>query len=81
MLINFFLKMKKFINKLFFDNEKAINHIKPNQYIIDMSTSQPDLMVKLDDSIKIKKAFFADAPIARTRQAAVDGTLAIMVGC
>jgi 3-hydroxyisobutyrate dehydrogenase-like beta-hydroxyacid dehydrogenase len=71
----------EYVNKLFFDNEKAINHVKPNQYIIDMSTSQPDLMVKLNDSIKIKKAFFADAPIARTRQAAVDGTLAIMVGC
>tara|TARA_B100000768_G_C11280895_1_gene378533 strand:- start:746 stop:1630 length:885 start_codon:yes stop_codon:yes gene_type:complete len=70
----------EYVNKLFFDNEKAINHVKPNQYIIDMSTSQPDLMVKLNDSIKIKKAFFADAPIARTRQAAVDGTLAIMVG-
>ena len=46
-----------------------------------MSTSQPDLMVKLNEAIKEKKAFFADAPIARTRQAAIDGTLAIMVGC
>jgi hypothetical protein len=45
-----------------------------------MSTSQPDLMVKLNINIKKKNSFFADAPIAKTRQAAIDGTLAIMVG-
>ena len=30
--------------------------------------------------LKERSAYFADAPIARTRQAAIDGTLAIMVG-
>jgi 3-hydroxyisobutyrate dehydrogenase-like beta-hydroxyacid dehydrogenase len=45
-----------------------------------MSTSQPDLMVELEKEATARKAYFADAPIARTRQAAVDGTLAIMVG-
>jgi hypothetical protein len=57
-----------------------ISVIKPNKYIVDMSTSQPDLMVKLNINIKKKNSFFADAPIAKTRQAAIDGTLAIMVG-
>ena len=60
-------------------NEK-IDNVKNNQFIVDMSTSQPDLMVRLEDEIKIKGSHFADAPIARTRQAAIDGTLAIMVG-
>ena len=45
-----------------------------------MSTSQPDLMIELNKLITKKGSFFADAPIARTRQAARDGTLAIMVG-
>ena len=45
-----------------------------------MSTSQPDLMIELNKLITKKGSFFADAPIARTRQAAKDGTLAIMVG-
>ena len=71
----------EYIKKLFFDDQKVIDQVKANQYIVDMSTSQPDLMVKLNEAIKEKKAFFADAPIARTRQAAIDGTLAIMVGC
>ena len=34
----------------------------------------------INTKIKDKKSSFADAPIARTRQAAIDGTLAIMVG-
>ena len=34
----------------------------------------------LEKSLNKKGAFFADAPIARTRQAAAEGTLAIMVG-
>ena len=54
--------------------------MRENQIIIDMSTSQPDLMTKINKTIKDKKSSFADAPIARTRQAAIDGTLAIMVG-
>ena len=37
-------------------------------------------MVRLEDEIKIKSTHFADAQIERTRQAAIDGTLAIMVG-
>jgi 3-hydroxyisobutyrate dehydrogenase len=57
-----------------------IQNVKKEQFIIDMSTSQPDLMVELEKEAKNRKAYFADAPIARTRQAAVDGTLAIMVG-
>ncbi len=60
--------------------ENALSFVKKNQIIIDMSTSQPDLMIKLQNNLKEKDAFFADAPIARTRQAAIDGTLAIMVG-
>ena len=69
-----------FVKDLYFGRNKNISHIKINQVIIDMSTSQPDLMIKLENEIKIKGAHFADAPIARTRQAAIDGTLAIMVG-
>jgi 3-hydroxyisobutyrate dehydrogenase-like beta-hydroxyacid dehydrogenase len=37
-------------------------------------------MIELNKLITQKGSFFADAPIARTRQAAKDGTLAIMVG-
>ena len=69
-----------FVEDLYFGKSNNISNIKNNQFIVDMSTSQPDLMVRLEDEIKIKGSHFADAPIARTRQAAIDGTLAIMVG-
>ena len=69
-----------FVKDLYLGRNKNISYIKINQVIIDMSTSQPDLMIKLENEIKKKGAHFADAPIARTRQAAIDGTLAIMVG-
>ena len=69
----------KYVEKLYFQ-DKMISFVRENQIIIDMSTSQPDLMTKINTKIKDKKSSFADAPIARTRQAAIDGTLAIMVG-
>ena len=67
------------VEELFF-KKKMINFVREKQIIVDMSTSQPQLMVKISNNIKNKNAFFVDAPIARTRQAAIDGTLAIMVG-
>ncbi|MDA9674519.1 NAD(P)-dependent oxidoreductase [Alphaproteobacteria bacterium] len=69
-----------FVYEMYFGKQNIISFIKPNQYIVDMSTSQPDLMIKLNVEIKKKNSFFADAPIGKTRQAAIDGTLAIMVG-
>ncbi len=69
----------KHVENLYY-KENAMSFVKKDQIIIDMSTSQPDLMLKLEKDLKIKDAFIADAPIARTRQAAIDGTLAIMVG-
>ena len=69
-----------FVKNIYLGKEKIVSEIKPNKFIIDMSTSQPDLMIELSKLITKKGSFFADAPIARTRQAARDGTLAIMVG-
>jgi 3-hydroxyisobutyrate dehydrogenase-like beta-hydroxyacid dehydrogenase len=69
-----------FVKDIYLGKEKIVSKIKPNKFFIDMSTSQPDLMIELNKLITKKGSFFADAPIARTRQAARDGTLAIMVG-
>ena len=69
-----------FVKDIYLGEKKIASEIKPNKFIIDMSTSQPDLMIELNKLITKKGSFFADAPIAKTRQAARDGTLAIMVG-
>ncbi len=54
--------------------------MRPGQTLVDMSTAPPALMRKLAAALAAKEGHFADAPIARTRRAAVDGTLSIMVG-
>jgi 3-hydroxyisobutyrate dehydrogenase-like beta-hydroxyacid dehydrogenase len=48
--------------------------------VIDCSTAPVSLARRLYGEFEGRAAAFADAPVARTRQAAVDGTLSIMVG-
>lgn len=53
---------------------------RPGQTVVDCGTSPVSLARALHAEFAAKGAVFADAPIARTRQAAEDGTLSIMVG-
>lgn len=53
---------------------------RPGLVIVDQSTSPVELTRALAAEAQAKGMFYADAPVARTRQAAIDGTLAIMVG-
>jgi 3-hydroxyisobutyrate dehydrogenase-like beta-hydroxyacid dehydrogenase len=48
--------------------------------VVDLSTAPPKLAQRLYEEFEGKASAFADAPVARTRQAAIDGTLSIMVG-
>jgi hypothetical protein len=48
--------------------------------VIDLSTAPVKLARRLFAEFEGRAAAFADAPVARTRQAAIDGTLSIMVG-
>ena len=57
-----------------------IQWVRKGQTVVDMSTAPPKLMRELEPLFRAKGADFADAPVARTRRAAVDGTLSIMVG-
>ena len=53
---------------------------RAGQAIVDCSTSPVALARELAAAFTARGAHFADAPVARTRQAAIDGTLAFMVG-
>ena len=53
---------------------------RAGQTIVDMSTAPVALARELAEAFAEKGADFADAPVARTRQAAIDGTLSITVG-
>jgi 3-hydroxyisobutyrate dehydrogenase-like beta-hydroxyacid dehydrogenase len=50
------------------------------QTVVDMSTAPVALARELERAFAARGAAFADAPVARTAQAARDGTLSIMVG-
>jgi 3-hydroxyisobutyrate dehydrogenase-like beta-hydroxyacid dehydrogenase len=53
---------------------------RAGQTIVDLGTSPVALARSLADRFGAQGAGFADAPVARTREAAIAGTLAIMVG-
>ncbi|MGE0202068.1 MAG: NAD(P)-dependent oxidoreductase [Hyphomicrobiaceae bacterium] len=55
-------------------------HARPGQTIVDLSTSPVALTRELAGQLAARGADYADAPVARTRQAAETGTLSIMVG-
>jgi 3-hydroxyisobutyrate dehydrogenase-like beta-hydroxyacid dehydrogenase len=48
--------------------------------VVDMSTSPVSLTRELHARLARRNIVFVDAPVARTRQAAIEGTLSIMVG-
>ena len=52
----------------------------PGQIVVDLGTSPVELARDLARRFAAKGVDFADAPVARTRQAAQQGTLSIMVG-
>ncbi len=57
-----------------------LDTMKPGAVFVDLSTSPVTLSRELAEKAEAKGIQYADAPVARTRQAAEQGTLAIMVG-
>ena len=57
-----------------------IGRLDAGRTLVDMSTVPVALARELDTAARARGVTFADAPVARTAQAAVDGTLSIMVG-
>lgn len=57
-----------------------INLLSPGSVIVDMSTSPVELTREIASQCASRSLEFADAPVARTREAALRGDLSIMVG-
>lgn len=58
----------------------VLANARPGLIVVDHSTSPVELTRTLAKAAAEVGVRYADAPVARTRQAAIDGTLAIMVG-
>src|SRR6188474_43439 len=57
-----------------------LSHLKPGGLVVDLSTTPVNHTRDLHARFAARGIQFADAPVARTRQAAVEGTLSVMVG-
>jgi 3-hydroxyisobutyrate dehydrogenase len=79
-VVFFCLPSGKHVRGLFEGESGILAHARTGQTIVDLGTSPVGLTRELASALAAKGASFADAPIARTRQAAIDGTLSVMVG-
>ncbi len=60
---------------------ELLPYITEGKICIDMSTIDPYVSVEVSKMIKAKGAQFADAPVVKSKPAAINGTLGVLVGC
>jgi 3-hydroxyisobutyrate dehydrogenase len=63
-----------------FEGDGVLKNIREGQVIVDLGTSSVSQTRDFARQLQARGAVWVDAPIARTRQAAQDGTLSVMVG-
>ena len=63
-----------------FEGDGVLKNIRAGQVVVDLGTSSVKQTRDFARQLQARGASWADAPIARTRQAAQDGTLSVMVG-
>ena len=63
-----------------FEGDGILKNIRSEQVVVDLGTSSVSQTRDFAGQLQARGAAWADAPIARTRQAAQDGTLSVMVG-
>ena len=60
---------------------EILPYITEGMICIDMSTIDPSVSVEVSEWVKAKGAQFADAPVVKSKAAAIDGTLGVLAGC
>ena len=60
---------------------EALPAMGPDKICIDMSTIDPSVSMQIAKEIKATGAQFADAPVVKSKPAAIAGELGILVGC
>ena len=63
-----------------FEGDGVLKNVRSGQVVVDLGTSSVSQTRDFARQLQARGASWADAPIARTRQAAQDGTLSVMVG-
>jgi len=70
----------KDVEEVYFGNDGIISHAKIGSYLVDMTTSAPDLAEKIYAEALVKGLFALDAPVSGGDIGAKEARLAIMVG-
>lgn len=68
------------IEEVYLSDKGILNHAKEGSYLIDMTTTKPQLVKEIYDIAKSKNLHFLDAPVSGSDVKAESGTLTIMVG-
>lgn len=70
----------KDVEEVYFGDQGILANVKPGTYVIDMTTTSPELSVKIEEEASRKKVFALDAPVSGGDIGAQNATLSIMVG-
>ncbi|MDM5297697.1 NAD(P)-dependent oxidoreductase [Bacillus pumilus] len=68
------------VEEIYLGEEGLVKHATPGTYLIDMTTSKPQLAKEIEMKAKEKGVFALDAPVSGGDVGAKNGTLAIMIG-
>ncbi len=68
------------VNSVCLGAGSLLTHLKPGGLVVDFSTTPVNLARDISARFLARGIQFADAPVARTREAAKNGTLSVMVG-
>ena len=68
------------VEEVYLGDKGILNHAKKESIVIDMTTSSPDLAIKIDEIAKEKGIESLDAPVSGGDLGAKNATLSIMVG-
>lgn len=71
----------KHVKELVLGEGGIAKELKQGTTVVDLSTTSVEDARQLERELQAYGVGFADAPVARTRQAAIDGNLCVMVGC
>nr|WP_092071980.1 NAD(P)-dependent oxidoreductase [Dendrosporobacter quercicolus]NSL48714.1 NAD(P)-dependent oxidoreductase [Dendrosporobacter quercicolus DSM 1736]SDM34878.1 3-hydroxyisobutyrate dehydrogenase [Dendrosporobacter quercicolus] len=70
----------KDVEAIYFGNDGLLYNAKPGTYLLDMTTSSPELAVRIEQAAKAKSLQALDAPVSGGDVGAKEARLAIMVG-
>lgn len=70
----------KDVEEVYFGDNGIIKNVKKGAYVIDMTTSSPELAVKIFEEAKLEGIKALDAPVTGGDIGAKNGTLTILVG-